>query len=150
MCVMRSISVSCSLVPACSRESCPSFQRLIPTFIRSCGSVWAEGLRPLMVPPLWMMLPLLVARSLWLGGSGSTLCPEGWEWCLASSRGKECVHPRPISEDSRPLLCWCCCCWWWWWWWELLLFPIFKLVPRLYRRCHYKKGTSSSFSPETK
>ena len=92
-----------------------------------------------MVPPLWMMFPLLVARSLWLGGSGRTLCPGGWEWCLVSSRGKECVHPRPISED-RPLLAHCC-------WWELPLFPIFKQVP-LYR-CHHKKGTSS-FSPETK
>lgn len=96
----------------------------ILTLLRSCGSVRAGGLRPLMVPPLWMMLPLLVARNRWLGGSGRTLSPAGcWGWCLASSRGKDCVHPRlPISCDG-PLDAQ--------YWWELLL-PISMPIWRLY------------------
>lgn len=86
----------------------------------------AGGLRPLMVPPLWMMLPLLVARSRWLGGSGRTLCPVGcWGWCLPSSRGKDCAHPRPAISCDGPLDAQ--------YWWELLpLLPISKPTWRLY------------------
>jgi len=98
----------------------------ILTLLRSCGSVRAGGLRPLMVPPLWMMLPLLVARSRWLGGSGRTLCPvDCWGWCLPSSRGKDCVHPRPAISCDGPLDAQ--------YWWELLpLLPISMPTWRLY------------------
>lgn len=97
----------------------------ILTLLRSCGSVRAGGLRPLMVPPLWMMLPLLVARNRWLGGSGRTLCPAGCcGWCLASSRGKDCVQPRlPICDGPLDAQ----------YWWELLpLLPISMPIRRLY------------------
>lgn len=86
------------------------FSRVVHfTLERSRDDAYVDALRPLMVPPFWMMLPLSVARNLWLGGSGRTFraattaaAPFAGDRCLASSRGNDWDQPRLASGIGSP------------------------------------------------